>query len=160
MAVTLYSLGEGLLPALRRWPHLQVAPGALPPDALLAMAERDLQAGKPAIWHAPFLFVDEQGVVVGSGGFKGLPREGRVEIGYGVASTFRGRGFATTAVEQLLGLAFAQVEIVGVVAETATDNLPSQRVLQKLGFGAIGRRDCSDDGPLIVWNFDRQEAGR
>ena len=36
-------------------------------------------------------------------------------------------------------------------AETAVDNLPSQRVLEANGFADVGRRNDYEDGDLICW---------
>lgn len=129
---------------------IPVVPGALPPPLLLDHALSELRAGQPAPWHAPFLlaFGDR---IVGSGGFKGPPRDGRVEIGYNVAPTERGRGFATGAVILLCRLAAEQPGVDELFAETAVDNRPSQRVLEKAGFLKTGTRESVEDGPVFQW---------
>ena len=48
---------------------------------------------------------------MGSGGFKGNPLGGGVEIGYEIARVFRNRGLATEAVEGMISLAFSFPEI-------------------------------------------------
>jgi RimJ/RimL family protein N-acetyltransferase len=104
------------------------------------------------LWFSPFLFVE--GTLpraVGSGGFKGAPMNGRVAIGYGVAGECRGRGIATEAVTRLAGVAFCQPNVVEVFAETAMDNGPSQRVVEKVGFRRTGQRDAGEDGVVYQW---------
>ena len=78
---------------LPRLDGLPVTPGALPPAFILDAARAALAQGRDGRWHAPFAFVDaEQAQVVGSGGSKGAPVAGRVELGYGVAEQAQGRG--------------------------------------------------------------------
>lgn len=73
------------------------------------------------------------GGVVGDGGFKGPPKDGRVEIGYSIVPAFRGRGLASEAVRALCGWAFGQ-GANEVAAETEKGNAASERVLQRCGF--------------------------
>lgn len=72
---------------------------------------------------------------VGSIGFFGPPGEdGAVMIGYGLAESARGYGYATEAVRALVGYAFAHAEVTRVLADTDLDNFASHRVLEKAGF--------------------------
>lgn len=84
--------------------------------------------------------------------------EGKAEIGYGVASSHQGRGFASAAVAALLPV-LADRGIVAVMAETAPDNPASQRVLTNNGFVATGERCDEEDGMLIVWRADLAAKG-
>lgn len=99
-------------------------------------------------WYGPWL-VRRGGVVVGALGCKGPPRDGVVEIGYGIVPSARGRGVASGAVRLLL--AHLDARGVAVVAETTTQNLPSQAVLRRVGFHEVARRHDESDGDLIVW---------
>jgi RimJ/RimL family protein N-acetyltransferase len=73
-------------------------------------------------------------VVVGGVGFHGPPDpEGAAEIGYGIAVSRRGRGYATEAVRQLRAIAVAH-GVRRLVAGTDRDNVASARVLQSNGF--------------------------
>ena len=82
---------------------------------------------------------------------KAFREPGHVEIGYGVATAHRGRGYATRAIEDLLRILAADQRIGTVAAETSTENLPSQRVLEKNGFERVGERSDPEDGQLICW---------
>ena len=82
-------------------------------------------------WTAYLLI--EDGIAVGTAGFKGAPHDGVVEIGYGVVPSRQGRGLATRAVERLLEIA-ADHGSRRVVAETEPDNTASQRTLLGCGF--------------------------
>jgi RimJ/RimL family protein N-acetyltransferase len=100
----------------------------------------------------------DTGETVGGVGFLHAPGEdGAVEIGYGLAPTARGLGFATEAVQVVLGHAFAQ-GITAVVALTTPDNLPSHRVLERCGFDRDGEVD-TDEGRLLRWVRRAPAAG-
>jgi RimJ/RimL family protein N-acetyltransferase len=140
-------------PAIRgyRWS----APEVLPPFVAAIQLQR-LQAGEDWYWCAGRVFVDPQaGQAVGSGTFKTSPDAGTLEIGYGVAAPFTGRGCATRGVSLLLAEAFARPEIQAVTAETSVDNSASIRVLEKNGFVPTGRREDPEDGLLICWRLQK-----
>ena len=80
-------------------------------------------------------------VVVGGAGFKGPPRAGVIEVGYGLAASARGRGYATEAVRALVGLAHDHANKLSVEAETDPGNTASQRVLLRAGFTHMGMRE-------------------
>lgn len=85
-------------------------------------------------WHTFWLFRRrEDGVVMGSACFKNDPKDGAVEIGYGINSGFEGWGYTTEAVKAMCQWAFVQPGVRKVIAETDKDNIASQRVLQKCG---------------------------
>ncbi|MEL6462894.1 MAG: GNAT family protein [Cyanobacteria bacterium J06641_2] len=101
-------------------------------------------------WWTPRLIVVDK-LIVGMCGFKNIPKDDSVEIGYGVIPSQQRKGFATRAVEVLLKEAFSQIEIKSVIAETAFSNYPSQKVLQKNEFVQQGSKIDLDDGELIIW---------
>jgi RimJ/RimL family protein N-acetyltransferase len=76
------------------------------------------------------------GRAVGGLGFKGQPAGGCVEIGYGLAPSARGDGYAAEAVIALLTVA-ADHGLQRVIAETTLDNLASQRTLLRAGFRLV-----------------------
>lgn len=59
-------------------------------------------------------------------------------IGYFVAQGHNGRGIATQAVSQVCDWAFGVAALHRLEAGTLTDNVPSQRVLERNGFTRIG----------------------
>jgi RimJ/RimL family protein N-acetyltransferase len=77
------------------------------------------------------------GLAVGGAGFKGLPRGGSAEVGYGLAPSARGHGYATEALTALLTLA-ANHGVATVLADTTDDNIASQRTLARAGFTCVG----------------------
>ena len=79
------------------------------------------------------------GILVGSGGFKGLPQDGQHQQGYYVREVVHQRGFATEALGALLNWAFAHPRVTMIVAETAKENAASRALLGKLHFAATGQ---------------------
>jgi RimJ/RimL family protein N-acetyltransferase len=76
------------------------------------------------------------GLAIGGIGFKGRPAGGCVEIGYGLAPSGRGSGYAAEAAVALLGLA-AHHGMTRVVAATTPDNVASMRTLVRVGFRLV-----------------------
>jgi RimJ/RimL family protein N-acetyltransferase len=82
---------------------------------------------------------DARDLLVASAGFKGPPHDGTVEMGYSVLPRFQGQGYATEMVHALIDWAFSQPGLMRIVAETAEDNVASQRLLLRLGFKRDGQ---------------------
>lgn len=72
-----------------------------------------------------------------------------VELGYALGTAFWGRGLATEVGRAILAEAFGPLGLERVAAVTRADNLPSQRVLAKLGFTAAGRRRAWGEEQLL-----------
>lgn len=115
---------------------------------MLAALARTVRAQiDPAAW----LIVNDDEVVGLCSITKPFASPGSIEIGYGIAPTRRGRGFSTKAVGKLVELARSDARIKIVIAETAVENLGSQRTLEKNGFTRIGERIDPDDGAVFCW---------
>ncbi|MFM8943699.1 MAG: GNAT family N-acetyltransferase [Actinomycetota bacterium] len=87
------------------------------------------------------------GLAVGGVGFHGVPADGVVEIGYGLAESARGNGYATEAVRALVDLA-REHGATAVIAHTDAGNAASDRVLARVGF----TRPSTDDAS--AWRLD------
>jgi len=85
-------------------------------------------------WYVVFIDEDGERTLVASVGFKGAPRNGNIEIGYGVVEDFRGRGIAPEACRRLIEWALSDARVERIFAETLPQNVASQSVLEKLGF--------------------------
>jgi RimJ/RimL family protein N-acetyltransferase len=85
------------------------------------------------------------GQAIGGIGFKGQPDGGRAEVGYGLAPSARGHGYAAEALTALLTVA-ADHGLSRVVADTTADNVASQRTLERAGF-----RPIATDGDLHLY---------
>lgn len=116
-------------------------------DMLRGLAQSVREQIDPAAW----LIVDQDEVVGLCSITKPFSNPGMIEIGYGIAAKRQNRGFATGAVRALLALARDDERIKVIAAETAVDNLASQRVLDKNGFMRIGGRIDPEDGALFCW---------
>ncbi|HET6966615.1 MAG TPA: GNAT family N-acetyltransferase [Acidimicrobiales bacterium] len=79
------------------------------------------------------------GEVVGGIGFHGPPRDGLVEIGYGVVPSVRRQGVATEALRQILDVARPYTQVTRVCGRTTPDNIASQRVMLGVGMQLVGR---------------------
>lgn len=124
---------------------------SMPPAFVAVQALKLLAAGLSSPWSTCFLIVhDKTNKIIGSCGFKNAPMNGRVEVGYGVASAARCHGAATAALGQLLEMAFAAGE-KEVMAEIEPANLASGRVVQKLGFVAVGHRIDEEGERVVQW---------
>jgi RimJ/RimL family protein N-acetyltransferase len=105
-------------------------------------------------WVHGFAMVrPDGGAVVGYCGFKGPPRDGVVEIAYGVNPDQEGKGYATEATALLVAFALGFPEVDVVRAHTLPDSIASQRVLGKCGFGRVADAIDPDDG--LVWRFEK-----
>lgn len=111
-------------------------------------------------WVHGFAIVHtESRTVIGSVGFKGPPDEtGMVEIAYGIAPPFQGRGYATEAAEAGVGFAFTSSRVSLVRAHTLPTPNASTRVLRKCGFEYIGEVVDPEDGPVWRWERSRNQA--
>ncbi|MFD5595993.1 GNAT family N-acetyltransferase [Streptomyces griseorubiginosus] len=77
----------------------------------------------------------EDGRAIGGMGFHGAPDEdGRAEVGYDLAPSARGRGYATEALRALSDWALARDDVRSLCATIEPDNAPSQRVIARAGF--------------------------
>jgi ribosomal-protein-alanine N-acetyltransferase len=77
--------------------------------------------------------------LIGTAGYKGPPDgDGTVEVGYGIVSDHRRRGYAVEATRALLDRAFAESRVRRAIAETLPELVPSIGVLTRCGFRFIG----------------------
>jgi RimJ/RimL family protein N-acetyltransferase len=107
------------------------------------------------LWEHGFAVVHrDDGSVIGTAGFKGPPDEnGMVEIAYGIAPGYQGRGYATEAAAALLAFATGDDRVRLVRAHTLPAANASTRVLTKCGFTRVGEVVDPEDG--LVWRWER-----
>jgi len=90
--------------------------------------------------------------IVGGVCFKGpADAKGEVEIGYGIDESYRGHGYMTEALREMVRWALAQPRVLAVVGQTAQSNITSQRVLQKAGF--VQYRHTSEH---VWWKIEKK----
>ena len=93
--------------------------------------------------------------VVGGAGFFGPPREGEVEIGYGIVPSRQRRGYATEAVQAMVADAFRLGSVLTVTANVDLDNPASIRVLEKSGLAL-----CTQNQEQATYHIRRPPPGR
>ncbi|MFF0202462.1 GNAT family N-acetyltransferase [Streptomyces sp. NPDC005017] len=92
----------------------------------------------------------EDGRAIGGMGFHGSPDgDGRVEVGYDLAESARGRGHATEALRALAEWALAREDVTSVFATIERDNLPSQAVVARSGFTPVG--ETGEHGEMLAY---------
>ena len=103
-------------------------------------------------WLARAMVLREGGrEMIGNAGFHGEPgvnsasAPDALEIGYGVLLDHRRQGYASEAVEGLLGWARGE-GIHHFVASVSPDNEPSLAIIRKLGFVRTGEHIDPEDG--------------
>jgi len=96
--------------------------------------------------------------IIGCGGFKGRPVNGKVEIAYGTFKSYQGRGVATEICRQLVVLAIQTDRSTRITARTLMEPNASTRVLKKNGFEFIGIVYDEEDGNVWEWEFKKTDA--
>ncbi|TKK67240.1 GNAT family N-acetyltransferase [Ilyomonas limi] len=104
-------------------------------------------------------FITFNGVeIIGGGGYKGKPINGKVEIAYGTFKNYQGQGIGTEICRQLTLLAFQTDPTLQITARTLPDNLASIRILKKNGFKCLGTVYDEEDGNVLEWEFEKHSA--
>jgi len=125
-----------------------------------AWLERLYAAVDPDPWEFGYVVLEKMtGVAVGMASFKGPPDDhGVVEIAYGIAPAYRGRGYATQAAQGLVEFASDDVRVRRIRAHTLPERNASASVLTKTGFELFGAVEDPEDG--LVWRWDRDPDAR
>ena len=95
-------------------------------------------APEHAGWMSWYFIGKEERVLVGQGGYAGLPAGGSVEVGYSLVPAHQKRGYATEAVRALIDRAAARPDVRTITAQTLPELTASIRVLERLGFRFAG----------------------
>lgn len=136
---------------------LPVMAGYLEFEGVLAyMLDEVKGMDTPSVWGT-YLFIHRADhVLMGLGGYKGGPDEtGAVEIGYGVATAYRGHGYATQAAQGMVDFAFTHDTVRLVCAHTLPEANASTHVLTKVGMRHVGSVIDPDDGEVWRWEMSR-----
>ncbi len=92
-------------------------------------------------------------IVIGFGGFTGPPGgDGMVELAYGIAPAYQGRGYATETARALMEYAMADKRVRNIRAHTLPEHSASTRVLEKCGFKFVKELTHPVDG--LVWRWE------
>lgn len=101
----------------------------------------------------------EDGVFLGTCGFKGPPRDGLVEIAYFTFPEFEGHGIATCMASELVRIAHETDPAVVVTARTLPVEGASTAILRKLGFTCTETVEDPEDGPVWHWVLVEAQDG-
>jgi RimJ/RimL family protein N-acetyltransferase len=163
-------MGTLIIPTARLDLVLQTAGGVIARIEAMSPADRAqvspdwlarVDAATPGDpWAFGFSVIERaSGIVVGDCGYKGPPdAQGCVEIAYGLAADYRGRGYATEAARALVAFAFEQDAVRLVRAHTLPEENASTRVLNKCGFSYLGEVIDPEDGLVWRWEQGKERA--
>ena len=100
----------------------------------LLKIERKLQK-EVVDWKKWNLVEKDSGIVIGSCGFHNwLIEHERAEIGYLLHEQFRSQGFMIEALHSMIQFGFAEMHLNRIEAFISPNNLPSNKLISKLGF--------------------------
>ena len=105
-------------------------------------------------WYAMWMIELKDGTHIGELCFKGVSKDGVVEIGYGIIDKYQGNGYATDAVNAVVNWALNQPGISCVKAETDEFNIASKKVLKKVGFKITDER--GEEGSIFIYKKDNK----
>lgn len=100
---------------------------------------RTIEPGMPGEWFQIAIELESTGTHIGDIGFRArssAPQQ--AEIGYRLARLYHGQGYAQEAVSAVLDYAFTVLGVHRITATVDTQNLPSIRLLERLGFRREG----------------------
>jgi len=95
---------------------------------------RRTRPGTPGRWYQLAIERQSDQQMIGDCGFCILEKDGQqAEIGFTLARSHHGEGYATEAVTRLLAYLFDELHLHRVVANCDVENVPSARLLERLG---------------------------
>jgi RimJ/RimL family protein N-acetyltransferase len=116
-----------------------------------------LDGGDDPRWWSYLPILKEEGILVGSCGYKGPPNEeGMVEIGYEVSKPFRHQGLATEIATALIKNALSHPEVSFVQAHTQAEKNASAGVLEKCGMKMVEELEMPGEGKVWRWKVYRR----
>ncbi|MEZ5041061.1 MAG: GNAT family N-acetyltransferase [Saprospiraceae bacterium] len=106
-------------------------------------------------WFAYLPIHTADNMLIGSGGYKGKPQNGIVEIGYEIIPAYRGRGLATQMAKALIQRAFAEENVHTVMAHTLGEENASGSILKKCGMHFVRELFDPGDGKIWAWKLEK-----
>lgn len=101
-------------------------------------------------------FVIKENQIVGSCGFKGGPKDGKVEIAYWTFENYEGQGISTFSCKQLVTISQEFDSEIIVTATTLPENNASTKILQKNGFEYTGIVQDHEIGDAWLWTYKKR----
>ncbi len=104
-------------------------------DVIDFIGRTSIKENIPETWFQLVIVQKTSDELIGDIGIHFLGEENlQVEIGYTVAKHWQGKGFATEAVSAVLHYLFERLKKYRVTASLDPDNIPSIKLLERLGF--------------------------
>lgn len=127
-------------------------------DAPFKHAVKQLQMDpENAPWWSWLPVLKDENLLIGNCGYKGVPKDGMVEIGYEVIPEFRGIGLATEIAAVLADNAFKFTKVTHIIAHTLPEENASCKVLSKCGFKFVEEVNDPEDGMIWKWMLERNK---
>lgn len=101
-------------------------------------------------------FILRQDKVVGSCGFVGKPKDGKVEVAYWTFKEFEGQGVASFACRELISIAAETQPDATVTAKTAPEKNASTAILEKNDFIFSGIVQDDEIGDAWFWTHENK----
>lgn len=132
-----------------------VTPYLLGPECAAVWRMRASQCDtdpRAAAWVTGLIWAGSLNKAVGAAGFHGPPdSSGVVEIGYGIDPDHRGRGYARTALEDLLSRAIRDPRVTRVRVSVSPGNIASRTLATGFGFHQVGEEWDAEDGLELIY---------
>ena len=128
------------------------------PEVSEAFRERLRAATNNDPWKDGFGVVHlADNLLIGLCSFGGPPSDdGAVEISYGIAPSYCGRGFATEAAQLLIARALESERVRKVHAHTSSERNASTKILEKCGFTLQEEFTHPEEG--LIWRWELRRA--
>jgi ribosomal-protein-alanine N-acetyltransferase len=104
------------------------------------------------MWYTTWLIIlNEENRSVGAIMVKGYPNEdGEVVVGYAMQSDYRRKGYMLEALSCIIQWIFLNPDVKGVIADTLKNNIPSHKILQK-----VGMVHYKEDDKCLWWKIEK-----
>jgi [ribosomal protein S5]-alanine N-acetyltransferase len=79
------------------------------------------------------------------------------EVGYELLPDFQGKGIMTSALREMINLAFTELNIETIEALTHSENLPSRKLLEKFDFKLMLGKTDPDNSNNIIYLLKKPE---
>ncbi len=147
--------------AYRQDPHVGQYQGWSPmaqSEALAFISEMAaVRLFEPGVWAQLAIARAEDGSLVGDLGLLVAENRERAEIGFTVSPAAQGKGYGSAAVAEAIRLLFEQTAVRQVVGITDARNIPSVRLLERVGMSRVESRETVFKGePCTEWVYAKQ----
>jgi len=100
-------------------------------------------------------FIIKQETVVGSCGFVGQPKDGKIEIAYWTFREYEGQGIASFACKELISIAYQTDSTLLIIAKTAPEENASTKILKNNNFEFTRIFQDEEIGTAWLWTHKK-----